>query len=105
MTTLFIYIGIIIIFALAFKKFDKKIPILLIGLLLVSCESDQKDENCDCYNVTSRNESLGVAVIKLKNQCSGQTKTLIIEEGQNFYNLEEGCEYCDVNGFKQSFCN
>ena len=44
MTTLFIYFGIIIIFALAFKKFDKKIPILLIGLLLVSCENKSCQE-------------------------------------------------------------
>ncbi len=44
MTTLFIYIGIIIIFAIAFKKLDKTIPILLIGLLLVSCENKSCQE-------------------------------------------------------------
>ncbi len=81
MTTLFIYIGIIIIFAIAFKKLDKTIPILLIGLLLVSCENKSCQELRDQIYIDYQKQ-----IILMTNQLQKEAVTRDMYKA-----MEEAC--------------
>jgi len=84
----------------------KKLLLLLV-IAFISCETDENEE-CLCYDVTNRTEvniaGVRVATIEMKDQCNGNRKTLTILEGEQYFDLDTNCEYCEFEMSTQSTC-
>lgn len=86
----------------------KKILLVLLVLIL-SCEKDKDANDCRCYEVVNKQTTHSGGRIyynfELESKCGESNRFIQIRKGERFSIMEVGCEYCDFVSSTTSSCN